>query len=82
MIQGITTSIRLPIKLREKLDKVSHALHRGKNWIITKALEEYLSKLNQSNLVEEARRQSILASRKDKKKDHSWENNADTSGWV
>lgn len=80
MPHNITTSIRLPPDLRHQLDSVSRTLHRGKNWIITKALEEYLEKLNQNVLIEEAHRQSLLASKNDENGD--WEQNTDTTGWV
>lgn len=82
MAQGTTTSIRLPPHLREELEKATHKLHRGKNWIIMKALEAYLIELKQGNLAKEARRQSILATRADKQEENLWEDNSDTSGWT
>lgn len=82
MAHHITTSIRLPLPLREQLEKASHNLHRGKNWIITRALEEYLGKLNQSVLAEEASRQSRLASQIVDKENEDCEQNTDTTGWV
>jgi len=81
MAHNITTSIRLPPTLREQLEKATHHLHRGKNWIITKALEEYLEKLHQNVLAEEAHRQSLLASQVENK-DEDWEQNTDTRGWI
>lgn len=81
-MHGITTSIRLPPQLREELEKAAHTLHRGKNWIVTEALQEYLAKLHHHELAKEARRQSILASRKKRKEDKSWEDNSDTSEWI
>ncbi len=83
MSHGVTTSIRLEPKLRGQLDSVCHVLHRGKNWVIAKALEEYLSRFNGNNLAEEARRQSLLAAKADKKiETDMWEDNTDTSGWI
>ena len=82
MAQSITTSIRLPQNIRVRLEKASHSLHRGKNWIITRALEAYLAKLHQNTLMHEARRQSIRAGRADKRESKHWENNVDTSGWA
>lgn len=84
MMHGVTTSIRLPQKLRIELDEAAHSLHRGKNWIITRALEEYLSKLDLTKLAKEAKQQSILASKADKTDSENklWEDNSDTSGWI
>ena len=81
MTYGITTSIRLPPTIRTKLEKAAHSLHKGKNWIITKALEEYLTKINQQTLASEAKRQSILASQAVKKEEADWETNSDDTGW-
>lgn len=82
MAHNMTTSIRLSPPLREQLEQASHALHRGKNWIITKALEEYLGKLNQKALLQEAQRQSLLASQTSGTEDKEWEQNMDTTGWI
>jgi predicted DNA-binding protein len=41
MQHGITTSIRLSPELRNQLEEAASSLHRGKNWIITKALEDF-----------------------------------------
>lgn len=79
MTQSVTTSIRLPTKLREQLENAAYTLHHGKNWIIVQALEEYLGKLNQKKLIADARKQSLLASQKEE--DDAWESNTDTSGW-
>lgn len=80
MAQGITTSIRLPPKLRAQLEKASHTLHRGKNWIIMQALQTYLNNLDHELLTAEAKRQSLLANKSDNKED-DWENDTDTTGW-
>lgn len=63
MQHGITTSIRLPQPLRGQLESAAHALHQGKNWIITRALEEYLKNMEQK-MREEERRQLLLAKQK------------------
>lgn len=80
MAHGQTTSIRLPPELRDQLESTSHRLKRSKNWIIVHALEEYLPKINNQRLVEEARRQLIIASKYDS--NESWEQDTDTSGWI
>lgn len=82
MIRGVTTSIRLTPKLRAQLESVTHAIHKGKNWVIIKALEEYLIKWNRQHLAEEARRQSILVSKDEKKENKAWDKDVDISGWV
>lgn len=82
MNTGITTSIRLPPKLRNQLDQASHNLHRGKNWIICRALEDYLMKLDRRKFIEEAQRQSLLASKMDNKENAPWDQEADDSGWI
>lgn len=79
MNYGKTTSIRLPPELSEQLDKAALVLHRGKNWIIKEAVEEYLVKHSHVLLADEAHRQSLLASRSDD--DNAWDEDTDTSGW-
>ncbi|OAI49667.1 hypothetical protein AYO45_06900 [Gammaproteobacteria bacterium SCGC AG-212-F23] len=80
MKYGTTTSMRLPPELREQLEKTSRALHRGKNWVVREALQEYFVKHSQISLVEEAKRQSILVSQLESEK--PWDNESDTSGWI
>lgn len=82
MTRGITTSIRLEISLSEKLERVAHNLNRGKNWIISEAVRRYLEQLENPNLVQEAKRQSLLI-RKEKNSDtEAWEMNSDHEGWA
>ncbi len=79
--QSITTSIRLPIKLRDELDRIAEEQHHGKNWIITRAIEEYLAKSTQAALIETAKEQSLRASISEHPEDNIWEENTDTAGW-
>ncbi len=81
MTHGITTSIRLTTELREQLERAAQTLHRGKNWIIAKALEEYLTKINRNNWIKEARRQSILASQIITKEEEAWEQDMEENEW-
>lgn len=81
MTHAVTTSIRLSPELKGQLEHASQQLHRGKNWIITQALEEFLTKLDKSLLTKEARRQSLLASQTQTSEQQDWEQNTDTSGW-
>tara|TARA_R110002096_G_scaffold93944_1_gene211728 strand:- start:316 stop:564 length:249 start_codon:yes stop_codon:yes gene_type:complete len=59
-----TTSIRLPKELSDELAQRARATKRGKNWIIKEALELYLLGNSQETLKEEARKQSLLASKR------------------
>jgi ribosomal protein L10 len=68
-------------ELRDRLEQAARQLKLGKNSIITRALEEYLEKLNRGKFMEEARRQSILASTSPDKDEEVWLEHADTTGW-
>ena len=82
MTKGVTTSIRLEVSLSEKLEKAAHNLHRGKNWLISEAVRRYLEQLENPNLIQEARKQSLLVSSKQKNQDADlWETNSDQEGW-
>ena len=82
MAQQITTSIRMPSDLRLELEQAAHNLHRGKNWIIIQALKNYLGQLQDQKLIQEAKRQSLLACESDKASEQDlWESNYDQSGW-
>jgi predicted DNA-binding protein len=82
MAHSITTSIRLPESLRNQLEQTAHTLHRGKNWIMIKALEQYFSQQPNTDLAKEARRQSLLANKADRLCLEEWpDNQNDTSGW-
>jgi predicted transcriptional regulator len=75
----VTTSIRLTPTLANRLQRAALRLSRGKNWIIAQALETYLAKAGNSALANEARRQSLLASRRGKRRTDAWE--TDVAGW-
>lgn len=83
MSRSVTTSVRLTADLRLQLDHAAHRLHRGRNWIVSQALLEYLAKLGESKLVNEAQRQSLLANEADRanKDIEIWDKNQDDSGW-
>ena len=76
-MKSITTSIRISAALVSRLKKASGRLSRGKNWILAKALEEYLNRLDHGGLAVEARRQSMLAAKYERgrkqKEDDFWE---------
>ncbi len=82
MIKSVTTSIRLELSLSRKLEKAAHNLHRGKNWLISEAVRRYLEQLENTTLVQEARKQSLLVS-KQKNMDYDiWETNNDSEEWI
>ncbi len=81
MNRSETTSIRLPPRLRQQLEQASHVLHRGKNWIIVQALQLYINQTLNTQLIEEARQQSLRANKADKPEDASWEDEMDDSAW-
>jgi hypothetical protein len=68
-----TSSFRIPDDLKASLEETALRMHRGKNWIINQALKEYLDRHNQDWLRAEARRQSLLASKKKWKDEEFWE---------
>ena len=68
-------------ELRDRLEKAARRLKRGKNSIVTQALEEYLEKLSRSKFLEEARRQSILAGNSPNEDEDVWLEHADITEW-
>jgi predicted transcriptional regulator len=81
MKRGTNTSVRLPPQLVDQLEHAATSLHRGKNWIIVKALEEYLGNMDKQMLRAEAKRQSIIATQA-AKKNEAWDEDTDTTGWI
>ncbi len=77
MSESVTTSIRLSPRLRRALEQKARAEQRGKNWIISRALEKYLEE-GSADLVEEARRQSLIASQAS---GEDWAEDADFEQW-
>ena len=71
-----TSSFRIPDELRLRLEETAGRLKRGKNWIINRAIEEYLDRHSRTRLREEGRRQSLLASRRRWKDAQQWERTA------
>jgi len=77
MSESVTTSIRLSPRLRRALEQRAQAERRGKNWIVSQALEKYLAE-DTSDLEAEARRQSLLASQAP---EGDWAEDADFAQW-
>lgn len=67
-----TSSFRIPDELKLRLETTAKRMNKGKNWILNRALQEYLERHDRAALAAEARRQSLLASR------HHWE---DQDAW-
>jgi predicted transcriptional regulator len=67
--------------LRARLEEAAEQLQRGKNRIIIEALEEFLDKVSRQRFLDEARRQSLLASADSSADEDVWLEHADTSGW-
>lgn len=80
-MKSIMTSIRLNYEIDEELEQAAQALHRKKNWLINEAIKNYLIQLKTSSLTKEARRQSILASKKITAEEKLWEASADKTDW-
>lgn len=78
-MKPITTSFRLPPELRQRLEETARRLGRGKNWIVVRALEEYLAKGDDRAFVEEARHQSLRASGVVTPDEAFWEDAAEIS---
>lgn len=82
MAQTCTTSIRMDEQLAHRLDDAAAKLHRRKNGIIIHAIEEYLDNNAKELLQEEARQQSLLASKLDAMDENrAWEESHDEAGW-
>jgi len=78
MSDSVTTSIRLSPRLRRALESRAKKEQRGKNWIISRALEHYLDEGGQDDLALEARRQSLIAAQVD---NEDWSGDADFEQW-
>jgi predicted DNA-binding protein len=76
-----TSSFRISDDLKQQLETASRSMKKRKNWILTRALEEYLQRRSPSSPAAEARRQSLLVSRKDSDDSAFWERLADDRDW-
>ena len=75
--KSITTSFRLSPRLRRALEARAKAEGRGKNWIMSQALEQYLG-ASSDDIEAEARRQSLLAAAGN---GDDWAGEADFGQW-
>jgi predicted transcriptional regulator len=77
-----TTSIRLSKELKRELERKARSTKRGKSWIIKEALELYLLGSAHDALRAEARRQSLLVSKRVSKEEIAWlEQAGEIEGW-
>ena len=77
-----TTSIRLPKELKRELERKARSTKRGKSWVIKEALELYLLGSTHDTLRAEARKQSLLVSKRESKDDVIWAKQAgEIDGW-
>jgi predicted DNA-binding protein len=80
-MRSSTSSFRISEDLRIRLERTARHMGRGKNWLINRALEEYLKKVGGEALAAEARRQSLAASGVTTKEEEFWQKQGDTAGW-
>ncbi|HKW96672.1 MAG TPA: ribbon-helix-helix protein, CopG family [Bryobacteraceae bacterium] len=80
-MKSTTSSFRISEELRLRLDRTARHLGKGKNWVINRALEEYLEKTGRDALAAEAKRQSLLASGAITEDETFWQKRADGSDW-
>jgi predicted DNA-binding protein len=80
-MRSVTSSFRMSLELRKRLEQTARTLKKRKNWVITQAIEEYVQKWHRAALAAEARRQSLLASAKTTEAEEFWEKHADSRGW-
>ncbi len=81
-VSSTTSSFRISDELRMRFEAVARDSGRGKNWILNRALEEYLDRLREDSLAADARRQSLLASAAPNPDAEFWSVQADHSGWA
>jgi len=80
IVASSTSSFRILNELKARLDQAAEQMKKGKNWIVNRALEEYLERRSQKALEGEARRQSLAASGHKWKDEERWERMA-TETW-
>jgi predicted DNA-binding protein len=80
-MRSTTSSYRIQEDLRIRLERAARHLKKGKNWVINRAIEEYLNRIHQDSLAAEARRQSLLASGVVTADEEFWHQQVDAGGW-
>ncbi len=72
------TSVRLSPRLRERLEAASRHIGKDPEWIVTRAIGEYLESAYPEALVDEAKRQSLIAAGSRTKDELYWESLRDS----
>lgn len=67
-----TSSIRLNSVLARQLSGTAKRIKKSKNWIVCKAIEEYLTKINEATLAEEVRRESQRIAERETDDERAW----------
>jgi len=84
-VKSVTTSIRFQAALRQSLEALAEESGRGMNWIIERALEEYIAKHRREGLLESAQKDIIYLNQNSAKhieRDESfWPQLYDDSDW-
>jgi predicted DNA-binding protein len=80
-MKSSTSSFRISEDLRIRLERTARHMGKGKNWLINRALEEYLNRAGGEALAVEAQRQSLAASGTATKDEEFWQKQVDTTGW-
>jgi predicted DNA-binding protein len=81
-VSSSTSSFRISDELRSRFEEAARESGKGKNWILNRALEEYLERLREDSLASEARRQSLLASSQSTPEAEFWAAQADGRDWI
>ena len=69
----VTSSYRIPEELASRLESTAERLKKGKNKILTEALEEYLMRHDEEWFRKEALRQSQVASATEWEDEELWD---------
>jgi predicted DNA-binding protein len=81
-VSSSTSSFRIRDELRVRFEAAASASGKGKNWILNQALREYLDRMREDYLAEEARRQSLLASARSAPEAEFWAAQRDERDWT
>jgi predicted DNA-binding protein len=79
--KSVTSSFRMSEGLRDRLERTATHLGKRKNWVITRALDEFLDRIGREALTEEARRQSLAAGGQGDEDAEAWAAHASTGDW-
>ena len=81
LVNSTTSSFRISPELRLRFEAAARESGKARNWILNRALEDYLDRLREDSLTAEARRQSLAASASSNPDADFWETQADARDW-